>query len=255
LTAIFQRQLDETARVKTASRIRVCPPFAGGVSRNPVWRQIERPGSGEPAADPEVDSPALPAGRPNDRLFDELDLATIAARAAWRGWQDGYAAADRDHQDRGHALLAEIAGQLERFTASIELPIPAIRAQLVALLDGILGHLEAPAVAPERVQRLRAAIDNCLQTLATPGPLQLVLHPDDQALLDAFADGDGATAIGGSEALTVRADPALAPGTVRLSWPGGGIEQLAAARQRELHAILESLAPPAGTGNLPGEQP
>ena len=237
---VFDTQFTEAERVNTTKWSRWHLPNDDSHVAKPSWPAMDR--DGRELVVPQTHD--LPADSPDRSIpapisvfaFGEADLAKAAASGVVQGYAQGWQAREQAEADRLVALVESIAGEIHGFLGSVQLPLEAIRAQLSGLLGEIVERLSLPADDAERRELISNGIEHCLQAVAHPGPLRLHLAADDLALLDdVLKDRFGPE-------LEWTVDPQLSLGRIRVSWPGGGIERLTAARHEALHAILDGLS-------------
>ena len=242
---IFKSEFSETERVKKTSHARWHQPSPDAEFHKPQWGKIDKNGpieaEGEPtASDAGNDDQVQPPIQVPKFSFDEQEMAIMSAKVAalarHSGMEEGFQAA-AGHQLR---ILENIAREVERFAASLTLPVNAIKTELIALIDGMLSALCLPEDDGERRAALCKGIEICLEALRETTPLVVKLAASDMALIDGLLTKFGQDHNMNNIEFQTADD--VQPGSIRVTWPGGGMDRLITGRHDALHSILAELA-------------
>jgi len=209
-------------------------PARTGTSRR--WLPPALPAPAE--ADPAPGAPAL--------RFDEAELARIAARLVDRTTRTARADAEASPAARQAEALARAAAALEAVAAGECHRERAAVAQIVALAAAIGRVLGPTARDPAGLAALVAEMLSGLEAsevrLAAAPPMIELIRPQ---LVEIAAQA------GFAGSLELRAEPQLAQGALRLTWPGGWLTRDPEEAARQVTALL--LLPPINQVPSQGE--
>lgn len=166
-------------------------------------------------------------------LFDEGEVARLAASAAFAAERRARKAAAEELADRQAAAFAQLAASLCETMQRQSEETEAVREQLLRLVRTIAGAITAEAGSSGSL----AAVDRLLRALPKVPMARLLV---DQASVEAvrvrLADLVAGAGFAGS--LEVEGDVHLEPGAVRLVWAEGWSEHAPARLGRLIDAAL-----------------
>jgi flagellar assembly protein FliH len=201
----------------------------------------------QPEVAPDAAAPEPELGGP-DPLIDEAELARLRLEAQKAGEADGHAQGYASGLTQGHAAgLAAVqaqAGQLQALMltlpAALRLAESRIADDLLALALDIARQVLGQALAAEP-QAILAVVRELLQAEpALSGAPQLLLHPDDAALVKEHL-ADDLTAAG----WRLRADAQITRGGCRVTASSGEHDATVQARWERVAAALARSDTPA----------
>lgn len=247
--SIFDQQFDENKRANKTSVSRWHKPDENREFEQPNWHPIKRQSKTNPVTKnsdtlvepdplPVIDHPVPPAS--GEVTFDDQDLALIAAKIAHHARLEGEEIGRQSALAVQNQLLQAIEREVGTFARSVELPIGAIREELIQLLDALLANLSQPEDHEQRRAILIAGIEECLGYLSSPAPLTLHLNEQDAELVDVLLTKLVDSA--GEHEIQIKRSLQQPAGRIRLDWPGGGLERVVMGRHAALHSILKGLA-------------
>ena len=180
--------------------------------------------------------------------FDEGDLARVVSAAHRSGRAAAMAEVAGDPALRLSAALERLAaavaeqGRREHAAAAAEIRrTVALAAAIARAMPRAIGD---PAALAERCAELLAGLD---------GPVRLLLPPAEAEALRPLLP-DLAHRAGLADRLELAADAQLPPGALRLTWPGGWLEQDPDAAAARVAALLDGHGAAPATPSVAGAE-
>lgn len=183
--------------------------------------------------------PPAPPATPAAPVFTEADLAAARDAGHAAGEAAARAAAAAARQDEATALLATIAARLDGAADAARQAVDGCATSLARALFAALGAAFPALRAAQGEAELRRVIAAVAPPLHRTATFSVAVHP---ALAGAAAAALGPLTAARAPVPEIVADPAVAPGDVRISWPDGSAARDSEAAWQEIAAVLQ----PAG---------
>jgi flagellar assembly protein FliH len=184
---------------------------------------------------PPAAAPAMPAAP----VFTEADIAAAHAAGHAAGEAAARAAAAAARQSEADALLAGIAACLDGVAEATSRAVDGCATSLARTLFAALGAAFPTLAAAHGEAEMRRVIAAVVPPLRRAAAFSVAVHP---SLTEAAASALRPLTAAHAAVPEVIPDPAMAPGDVRIAWPGGGAVRDVDSAWREIAAVLH----PAG---------